>query len=149
MKNVGVWIGSFMLIFSGIIFWESRSMTYYNGVAPGPGFLPLWLSGILFVLSILYIFRSLKKEIILFSKVLPKGKGLGNIVTLIGSVVLFIIMIPYAGFVISSIVMLFLLFKRGYKWYWGLGLSVVVTMIIFVIFDTMLQVPLPVNDFGF
>jgi hypothetical protein len=149
MKNVGVWIGSFMLIFSGIIFWESRSMTYYNGVAPGPGFLPLWLSGILFILSILYILRSLKKEIILFSKVLPKGKGLGNIVTLIGSVILFIVMISYAGFVISSIVMLFLLFHRGYKWYWGLGLSVVVTMIIFVIFGTMLQVPLPVNDFGF
>ncbi|PAV28397.1 hypothetical protein CIL05_17340 [Virgibacillus profundi] len=149
MKNVGVYIGIFMLIFSGSIFWQSLSLEYYRASAPGPGFLSLWLSGILFILSLIHIIISVKKDIILFSDILPKGKGLGNVVALLLSLILFLIIIPYIGFTIASIVMLFILFKRGYKWYWSLGLSTFVTLVVFVVFNTLLQVPLPVNNFGF
>lgn len=123
-------------------------MDYYSEYGPGPGLLPLWVSGMIVFCSLCYLVVALKKEIILFSSILPKGEGLKNVVTTIGSFLLFVILAPYLGFFISSTLMLFLMFKRGYKWYWSLGLSVVVTSIVFYVFDGILQVPLPVNEYG-
>ncbi|WP_248928410.1 tripartite tricarboxylate transporter TctB family protein [Paenibacillus hamazuiensis] len=148
MKNLGVYMALFFILFSGIMFWESLSMDYYSEYGPGPGLLPLWVSGFIFVLSIVYLVVALKKEIILFSKILPKGEGLVNVLVCAGSLILFMIIVPFAGFLIGSAVTLFILFMRGYRWYWSAGLSVSIAFIIFWVFGVILQVPLPVNDLG-
>jgi len=148
LKNLGVCMAVFFLLFSGIMFWESLSLDYYSEYGPGPGLLPLWVSGLIFVLSLIYLGIALKKEIILFSDVLPKGEGFINVMVCVGSLVLFMIIVPFAGFLISSTITLFILFKRGYRWYWSLGLSASVAFIVFWIFGIVLQVPLPVNDLG-
>ncbi|WP_375162508.1 tripartite tricarboxylate transporter TctB family protein [Paenibacillus sp. Pae15] len=138
----------FFLLYSGIMFWESLSMDYYSEYGPGPGMLPRWVSGLTFVFSIIYLVISLKKDIILFSRILPKGEGLINVLVCAGSFILFIIIAPLLGFLIGSTITLFLLFMRGYKWYWSLGLSASISFIVFWVFGILLQVPLPVNDLG-
>jgi hypothetical protein len=65
-----------------------------------------------------------------------------------GSLLLFIVIVPYAGFLLSSILTLSLLFSRGYKWYWGLGMSTVVACVVFWVFGSLLGIPLPVNKYG-
>jgi putative tricarboxylic transport membrane protein len=148
LKNAGVWVGICILVFAGTIFWQSLSYDYYGDYGPGPGLFPLWLSGTLIVLTLLYIGESLKKEIILLTDILPKGKSLWNVLSIIASLIIFLFLVPYTGYTIAGIVMLFILFLREYKWYWGLGISAVVTLIVFFAFHSLLNIPLPVSSFG-
>jgi len=148
LKNAGVWVGLVILIIAGTLFWQSLSYDYYSNYGPGPGLLPLWLSGFLILLSLLYIVESIRKERIKLSDIFPKGAGLRKVASIFAAFIVFLIIIPYTGYTIASIVMLFILFFREYKWYWGLGISVAVTLAIFYVFQSLLNVPLPENVFG-
>lgn len=123
-------------------------MDYYSDYGPGPGLLPLWTGASSMVLSLIYLGVAIKKDILLLSEVLPKGEGARNVLTCMGSLIIFMVIVPFAGFLIGSAFTLFILFLRGYKWPWALGLSVSVALVIFGVFDVLLQVPLPVNEFG-
>ena len=62
IKNAGIWAGAFLLVFSAVLFQQSLELDYYNPRGPGPGFLPRWLAGLLFVVSVFYIIDALKGE---------------------------------------------------------------------------------------
>ena len=66
----------------------------------------------------------------------------------VGAYALFLVLVPYAGFTISSVLMLFILFSRGYDWRKGMLFSVLVTGVLFFLFGSVLTVALPVNQFG-
>ncbi|MDQ0221140.1 tripartite tricarboxylate transporter TctB family protein [Peribacillus cavernae] len=149
MNNLGLWIGLIMLLFAGTIFGISLSYDLYSDLGPGPGLFPAWLSGFLIILSLFYIWESIKKEVILLQKILPKGKGKKKVLTLLGSIVLFILIAPYIGFTMAAIVMLFMILIAEFKWYWGVGISTAISILLFLVFDSFLHVPLPVNAFGF
>lgn len=148
MKNIGLYVSLLFLIIGGIVFKQSLSLEYYSEFGPGPGLLPIWISGLMMILSIVNIFSSLKKGAIKFSDVMPKGGSLINVLLSVGTIILFVIIVPYVGFCIASFIMLFILFLRGYKWYVGMGLSVGITVFLFWIFGLILNIPLPVNSFG-
>jgi putative tricarboxylic transport membrane protein len=148
MKNAGVYVGIVLLIYSVVMVWQSLTLDYYTAFGPGPGFFPLWVSILLLVLSILYLWESIKKEVILLSKIIPKGKDLRKILAVLGSVVLFMILVNFTGFVISGSILLFLLFMKEYKWYQGIAMSISISILLFYIFNTLLNVPLPANAFG-
>ena len=128
--------------------WQSLSLDYYGEYGPGAGLLPLWVNCFIIVLSLGYLVMAIKKDIILFQKVFPKGDGRVNVLISMGSPILFLIIVPYVGFIVGSIITLFILYMRGYKWYWSLSFSAALSFIIFWVFGTLLQVPLPVNNFG-
>ena len=148
MKNAGALVGFLILIFAGTLFFQALSYDYYSDYGPGPGLFPLWLSGLLIVLSIAYIIDCYKKNIIQLKDVLPKGAGLRKIILIMVSLVVFYFLAPYTGYSVAGFIMLMILFIREYKWYWGLGISVVVTVVLFYTFYSVLNVPLPVNSFG-
>jgi uncharacterized membrane protein YhdT len=148
MKNAGVWVGCFILVFALTIFSIALTYEYYGSVGPGPGLFPLWLSGALIVLSLLYIAESMFKNKISFKDILPRGKGLRNTILFILSFILFMIIVPWTGFCIAGIIMLFIVFLPSYKWYVGLGISTLVTIFFFFVFYNLLKIPLPVNSLG-
>ncbi len=148
MRNLNIYIALLLLLISGIIFWQSLLIPYYSPYGPGPGFLPRWTSGIIIILLIVYLIQSIRIDFISISEVMPKGEGLVNILVTLGAIIVFMIIIPYVGFNVSSVIMLTLLFSRGFKWYKAIGISVVVTFIVFFIFGSLLGVPLPVNEYG-
>ncbi|MEW9669878.1 tripartite tricarboxylate transporter TctB family protein [Ammoniphilus sp. 3BR4] len=148
MKNAGFWTGIVILGFAGVIFWQSLLLDYYTGLGPGPGLLPLWLSGGLIILALIYIWECVSKEVVIFADVLPKGKGLRNLLFYSGSLLIFMLIVNFTGFIIAGTVLLFIVLAREYKWYLGLGISVGVSVVLFVIFQTLLGIPLPVNAFG-
>ncbi|GAB7055151.1 MULTISPECIES: tripartite tricarboxylate transporter TctB family protein [unclassified Paenibacillus] len=149
LKNAGFVVGIVILLFASLILWQSLSLDYYSELGPGPGLLPLWLSAVLMVLSLLFMMKSLKKSIILFPEILPRGRGLGNILTIIAAVLFFIIAAPFAGFTIAGILTLSIILIRDYKWVMALGVSATVTVSLFYVFKFLLNVPLPVNTLGF
>ncbi|MFC0272366.1 tripartite tricarboxylate transporter TctB family protein [Metabacillus herbersteinensis] len=148
MKNFGALISILFLIFSVIIFIQASSLEYSSEYGPGPGFLPSWTSGIMIILSIVYFFISLKKELIYLKGILPNREGLFNVLISIGALTLYIIVTPYLGFTISSALMLFSLFSLGYKWYWSLGMSACLSLLVFWVFGNLLGIPLPLNEYG-
>ncbi len=125
-------------------------MHYYSEFGPGPGLLPLWTSGFIIFLAIANIVKSVKlnKDSTSLAKIFPKGTGLVNLLACVVGLALYITIVKYIGFTISGILMLTILFSRGYKWYWALGLSILVTGILFWLFVLTLGVPLPLNSFG-
>jgi putative tricarboxylic transport membrane protein len=148
MKNIEVYVSGLFILVGGVIFWQALLLPYSSEFGPGCGLLPLWVSGILIVLCILNLMVAIKNNNTNFNDILPKGTSLKNVLACVGGYVLFTIAVPYAGFSFSSIVMLFILFSRGYKWRLALVWSVAVTVAMFIIFNWILGVPLPLNEYG-
>ena len=148
MKNLGVWIGIIILLFSALIFWQSTTYKIYSDIGPGPGLFPLLLSGLLGILAIAYIVSSLTKNKIYFKDAFPTGKRMWQVGRIFLAVVLFIVLSPYIGFTVTGILVLCLLFLGEMKWYSAVGISIATTLAVFITFKTLLGVPLPVNVFG-
>jgi hypothetical protein len=144
-----VWIGLTLISFSGTLFWQALSYDYYSKIGPGPGLLPIWMSGSLLLLSVAYMIESVRKDPIDILSILPHGKGLKKVLALFGALALFLAMVNFSGYIIASSVMLFILFSFDYKWYWASSISVAVTLAVFYVFKTLLNVPLPKNYLGF
>lgn len=148
IKNAGVWAGAVLLAFSGLLFQQSLKLDYYNMLGPGPGFLPLWLSGILFAVSLFYIWDSIRNEVIDLSDLIPHRKALPDIALMLTGLVIFALLVEWIGFVLASSQLVFLMTFRNFKWQYALPTSVAVSVTLLLAFQKLLGVSLPVNDFG-
>jgi Tripartite tricarboxylate transporter TctB family. len=149
-KNASLWAGAFFLVFSLIYFAVSFNYSYTSklGGGIGPGFLPFWASLIMIVFSIIYIGYAFKKEKVDITSILPDKEGLKNIVLLFAYMIVFAAIVEFVGFTIANTVMLFLMFRGYFKWYKNLGISLGVSVLLYFMFVVFLEVPLPVNEFG-
>ncbi|NOU93511.1 hypothetical protein GC093_09805 [Paenibacillus sp. LMG 31456] len=147
-QNAGVWVGVSLFLFAAVLFWQSLSLKYQTNFGPGPGMFPRWLIAILMLFSLIYIWQSIKKVVIRFADVFPKGRELGNVLSVLTSVVVFMLIVNFVGFITAGTVLLFMLFAREYKWYSALGISLLVSILLFVIFKSAFSIPLPVNVWG-
>lgn len=140
-----------VFIISAVFLIKSFELPYWRELEPGPGFFPLWSSIFLMVLSLLYIYRSMvgkegnKEGTETF---FPKGKGLRNLIFTIVCVILFLVLIPYIGFTLTSVIFLFLLLHKGYRTLASLCISISVSLFVFWLFDFVLGAELPVNEWG-
>lgn len=138
------------LLFSIFYFYHAMQLKLWsNRYAPGPGFIPRWVSGIMIILSIIALIESFKKDGITLDKVLPKNRtSRMNLYVCWVGLVLFLAFVKKLGFTISSIILLSALFSRGTKWSQAIILGSIVSVFAFVIFKIVLQVQIPVNQFG-
>jgi putative tricarboxylic transport membrane protein len=150
LKNASMWAGAFFLSFSLICFVTSLAYSYKSklGGGIGPGFLPFWASLVMVVFCLIYFVYAIKKEKVCISSILPDKEGFKNIVFLFIYMILFAVIIPYAGFTIANTVMLFLMFRGYFKWYKNLMISTGISILLYWLFVIWLTVPLPVNVFG-
>lgn len=148
MRNLEVYVSLFFIVVAGVVLQQSLSLQYYSDYGPGPGLLPIWSSGIMLVLAAANLVIAWKKNNTNISELLPRGTNLTNLLACVVSYALFLVIVSFVGVTIASILMLFILFSRGYKWYWGLGLSVLVAGVTVFVFGFVLGVPLPVNELG-
>ena len=138
----GIWAGVVILclaIFSLVI---SFQYSYSGIIGPGPGFFPIWLSVSLIILSILYIYESIKGKNV-SEEEWPTGQSLKQILFIIMSLVLFLLLFVLCGFLVAGIIFLTVLFYKEYKWFVTASLSVGITLFIYVMFNIVLKVHLP------
>ncbi len=148
MKRTKIITGAVILAFAVLFFIMSFSYGYYTRFGPGSGFFPLWINGGLIVLATLFIIESIREKPGSSTETWPKGKALANIVATIGSLVAFSLLVPLLGFVIPCAIMLSIMLVFHYKWYFAIPAALVSSILILIVFQSLLGLRLPVNQFN-
>ncbi len=139
--------GSCLLLFSMAFLREAMRYKYSGSLGLGPGFFPMWLCCILTVLSLVYIGMSFKEKGVT-KKIMPNAVSQRNIMLILVSMLSFVVLLNYFGFIISSTLFLMVLFYGSYKWYIGLGISLTVSLFLFWLFQIILEIQLPALALG-
>ena len=147
LLNAGVCSSIIIMLFSATFLWNSTKVDYEGPLGFGPGFFPLWLSIILLVLAVLYLFSSLKEKILMMD-ILPMGRAFQEFLLIIIAMSLFVFLLEKTGFIIAGTLSLIVLLIRTFKLVYNVVLSIGISVAIFFIFARALQIPLPVNAFG-
>lgn len=146
-KKISI-ISSVVVLAVAVLFLVYSLQYPFEGIiGPGPGVMPFCLSLILLVLSVVHLITSIRGRDSISS--MPDKKGLLNILLVLVYMAVYVVLLKPLGSVLAGIVFLFLLYRSSYRWYTALGISAVVSIVIFVIFRVLLEVNLPVNAFGF
>jgi len=147
VNRVGLSGALFALTVGVIFFGYSLQYPYESELGPGSGMLPLWLSGILIVLSLAYLAAVFKGKD--SSEKWPERKSQLEMLFILGCMSLFVLLLPVIGFNLSCILFLFAFLRRNYSWYKSLGISAFTSILLFLLFTKGFGTPLPVNMFGF
>lgn len=122
---------------------------------PGPGFFPFLMSIFLFSFSLILFISSLKKvkqlDRIVSSRFWPESDGIKRILFALGSIFMYVFMLNYLGFPLTTFFFMFFLLKffHTYKWitvFLGAGLTAGLS---YAIFELWLKAHLPVGPLGF
>jgi len=145
--SAGVW-GGLSVVAVGVLFFAySLMLPYKSEIGPGPGFFPIWLSGLLILLGATYLYQSWKGNDSANDK--PSREGAKNIVFILVCMILFVLLLRTLGFMVCGAAFLFALLFRSYKWFVNLAISVGTSVFLYVLFSILLGVQLPVNALGF
>lgn len=137
-----------LVLFSAFYLIQSLQYDYWYGYGPGAGFVPSWCSGLMLILSIICLFQSFKTGGINMSEFFPKGAGRVNMITAWAGLIFFAMFSKILGLIITSTIMLTVLFGRSIKWNRALIYGFAVSLCCFVLFKIILKVPVPVNKLG-
>ncbi|MCL4182052.1 MAG: tripartite tricarboxylate transporter TctB family protein [Burkholderiaceae bacterium] len=143
--NSDTWGGLAFLTLALVFGWQSLGLSYTSPAGPGPRFFPIWLSGALACLSLLYIRGSLTGE----ERSAETARPPRPVLAVSAWMLLFIVALPHAGFVLTTTAFLFLLLSRGYRWKVSLPLAIAMALLLFWLFRFALRIQLPVNSLGF
>ncbi len=143
--QAGAWAGIVFLAIGILFFAYSLIYPYSSEVGPGSGFFPIWISGFLIVLALIYIYESVKGN---DSAEEITKESFMKVLMIIIFMVLFVLFLPVAGFNISGTAFLFAMFFKSYGLAKNLIISIVSTLAIYFLF-LLLGVQLPLNALGF
>jgi len=138
----------FWLIFGIPVVYLSYQLGLGELTRPGPGFLTFWCGLILCGLSILVFVRD---------RIAGRGettKGISHLWTTVKwskALIIVLVLVAYAltfervGFLLSTIVLLIVLFRAidPMRWWTAIGVAVLASFVSFVVFDMGFQVQLP------
>ena len=137
-----------LLVFSSLFFAMSFQYAYWAGRVPGAGFIPRWTSGFCIVFCVVALIKSIKGGGLPVKEIFPNKKAAVNIGISWAAMICFALFSKTIGLLITSVVMLTLLFKLGNKWPKAVLFAVITAAACFVLFKIVLKVPVPVNKFG-
>ena len=139
--------GIAILAIAGVFFAYSLQYPYESELGPGSGMLPLWLSGLLIILAVVWIISALRGKD--SSEKWPEKAAQNEILFILAAMSAFVLFLPWLGFNITSIAFLFVFLRRNYPWYKSLSISAVASILLFLLFTQGFSSPLPVNSLGF
>jgi putative tricarboxylic transport membrane protein len=145
MARGEAWSAGALGLVAVFAFIQARSLEVGSVTQPGPGFFPLVLSVALAVVAGA-LFVQARRAVGAPAEPIDRRRLAATLVALAAYVLLF----ERLGFVLATIGMLAFLFGAlgGYRWRVAVGAAVVVTLAAWLLFDTWLQVRLPVGVLG-
>ncbi len=143
VTSIAALLSVFVLLFSFLDFPESQ------GSIPGPRVFPMLVSAIMLISATYILVKSRFKN----NKGMRGSDTVGgasaaplSFFTLLASIILYSILVASVGFFVSTVVFLFLMMKKytPYPWYGVLGLSALISLLVYFVFNTLLNVPLDI-----
>ncbi len=116
---------------------------------PGPGRYPLMVGILLIVASVGNLVNTLLKPTT--GKLeLPVGKDLGRVLAVTGGTGAYVILLPYAGHLLASFVMIFVALQTMglSSWKMKVGFTISMALGSYYLFDVILMVPVPRGILG-
>lgn len=134
------------LFFSGIslfILWESLRLGLGTPEEPGSGFLSFCTGTILFVLSLIFIYRG-------WGVREPRQPHSRRVILAVLALFLYTLILNFLGFTIATFVFVGILFRLGESrpWWTILGMSALVTLLAYLFFGVLLNVYFPRSFLG-
>ena len=141
--------GFILLAFAGYIIVNSLSLGYITAGIPGAGFLPLWAGVILGTTAITILVKSWKKP--LTGLLIANRTILWRAVIFFLGIVMMAVLLPYLGMIVTlALFMLFGVPFLGARNPLKIAASVIlVPLFVYVLFQLVLRVPLPVGPWRF
>ena len=144
-------IGLFLIFFAAVVLWHVQSFPSLDNGYPGPALFPS-------VLAVLFIFCGIgliiqgvrqREKLLKFDTGTLTISGVLNILFVLGTIVCYIFLAQYAGFLIFSFLVLMILMKwLKVKPLASILMSAGVTLVIYLLFAKVLLVPLPWGLWG-
>jgi len=110
MRRVNQVVSILFFVGSVSVMWASWALEYYTSLGPGPGFFPLWLSGCLALLSLIWFIQASRGA----REPIPEGfipgrDGLVRIGSILAALVLMGLLVDVLGFQVMMFAFLFFL----------------------------------------
>lgn len=120
---------------------------YGTGV-PGPGLWPMVISAVMLAMSALLVLKSLKMSPEKNTEVPMWNEGTKRVYITMGILVVYVLVLEFLGFIIATTIMeaIFLHWFAKKKPWFTVLLALVVTLVIYCVFQFVLNVP--VGSFG-
>lgn len=115
MRRIYLPIGLAFLALSVYAMIGAFDLEYYTPIGPGPGFFPFWLAAILAVLTVAWLAQvSFRLCEPLPQGLFPGKSGVLRILSVLGTLILFVVLGDYLGFRITMLgFLLFLIYSLG------------------------------------
>jgi putative tricarboxylic transport membrane protein len=152
MKKADLITGIVLLVLSGYVIQESWRMPQSATFGPGVGFLPLWLGVLLAVLAVVLIAGAWRRPKDANDKSpFPAKKALISVGLVMAGLGGYILLMEWLGYIVNTILLVVFLLKVVEKEPWTMTLLVAVltTASLYIIFQVLLGITLPTNQFGF
>lgn len=135
----------FILGFSLFVLWESLRLGLGSLQKPGSGFLSFCTGVILSVICLIELRKNWGKQDLL--KVLPSSRRV--IIALI-SLIVYSIVLETVGFIVATFFLVGIVFHLAEprRWWALLGMSALVTLLVYLVFGILLQVNFPRGILG-
>jgi putative tricarboxylic transport membrane protein len=138
--------GIFWLCFAVLMIIQSYHLGLGTLHKPGAGFLFFWVNIVLVIMSLIILIRAWagKKEEEPQSSIFG-GQNVSKIVFVLISLFLYAILMEPVGFILMTLLFFLFILKiiEKKRWFYTVFVSVVVTVISYLIFETWLQSQLP------
>ena len=140
-----------LLLFSEFVVFEASKMTLFDEFAPGYGFFPFWLGILMALLSVLLFVDASRRPAAKDEPApFPSRPALISVVIILASLGVYAFLMEVAGYILDTFLLVLLLLGvvEKEKWQTTLIVAVLITGILYLIFQVLLGVNLPKGIFG-
>mgnify|MGYP001594841211 CR=1 FL=1 len=144
--------GSFWLLFSLFISYESYKLGLGTLHQPGPGFLFFWTGIVVAILALFIILMSVRKPFPDEAEAQAfEGSNVRKVLLVLSSLFVYALLMEWLGFFIVTLLLFFFLLGviEKKKWWFAILVSLIVTALSYLLFETALQSQLPKGILGF
>lgn len=153
MKKADLITSVILLVISGYVIQEAWRMPPSATFGPGSGFLPFWLGVLLTVLAVILLATAWRRQATEkdSKSPFPGKRALIAIGSVLGGLAVYIVLIEVLGYLVDTF--LYVAFLLGIverqRWPITVGVAVLTTAGLYLIFQVLLGITLPSNMFGF
>ncbi len=152
MKKADWITGIVLLVLAGYVIYEAWLMPPSGTFGPGSGFFPFWLGIILAGLSlILMTGAALRPKDPNEASPFPARQAFFAVIKVLGGLVIFTVLMETLGFILNTLVFVTYLMKivQKERWWMTFLIAVATTACLYIVFQVLLGITLPRNQFGF